>query len=95
MPESDEHGAGDDGVADVERVEVGDGKCSGNVPVVEAVPGIDAEAELVGERGAVNEPFDLGGSGGGAGGVGVGAGVKLDVLRADIGGGANLVEIGR
>ena len=75
--EAGEEGAGDDGVADVQFGEVGDGEDLGDVGVIDAVAGVDLEAEAVGEAGGADEALEfallvL------AGGVGKGAGVEFD-----------------
>jgi len=56
-----EHGAGDDGVADVEFHDLADGGDGLYVVIVEAVAGVDHESETGGEFGTGVEALELGG----------------------------------
>ncbi len=92
--ETDEQGAGDDGVADVEGLQVRYFlDVFARVGVVEAVAGVDAQAEFVGVGGSVGVARDFLVAGAGGGGVGVGAGVELDDLRAGAMGGVDLGQL--
>ena len=92
--EADEEGAGDDGVADVEGVEVGDGgEEGGEVFEVEAVAGVDLEACGVSAAGGGGEAVELAGDGVGRE-VGVAAGVEFDHGDAEGDGGVDLRGVG-
>ena len=87
-----EEGAGDDGVADVQFFEVGDGEEFADVCVIESVTGVDPQAEIVGELGTIDQTLEF------AGAlrtrrVGKGAGVEFDVFGFEVGGGADLVRV--
>ena len=45
LPEADEQGVGDDGVADVQLVDAVDGRDRLDIVVVQAMPGVDDQAE--------------------------------------------------
>ena len=87
-----EKGAGDDGVADVQFFEVGDGEEFVDVGVIESVTGVDPQAEIMGELGAFDEAmqFRLPRF---ACRVGEGARVEFDVFGLEVGGGADLLRI--
>lgn len=73
-----EGGAADDGVADVELIELGDGGDGLDVVVVQAVAGIDLQALASGIGGTGGDALELGIALRICGGIGVTAGVDLD-----------------
>ncbi len=81
-------------MADVQLVEVRDGADFGDVDVIDAVAGVDDEAERVGLRGSDAEALELIGAGGAVVGVGVGAGVQLDPGRVQFLRQVDLVLVG-
>jgi hypothetical protein len=85
LSEADENGARDNGVADVEGVEMGDVlKIFANVGVVKTVAGVDLKAALVGVGGGAGVTREFLATRERAGGVGVVAGMKLDAVSAEM-----------
>ena len=87
------NGLADYEVADVEFDDFGDGGDGRDVGVGEAVAGVDFEAEGFGEVRTFGEADEFVGVACFRA-VGVGAGVEFDDVRADVGGGAELVFVG-
>ena len=73
-----EHGFGDDGVADVEFADAGKRSDARGIAKVQAVAGVDGEAESLAKRDACFDARELGVGFGGAGRIGVVAGVNFD-----------------
>src|SRR5262249_18197779 len=84
---------GDDGVPDVQLVDLLDAGDGLHVVVVEPVPGGDPEAELAPGPGRVDDPGQLAGALLGVRGLAVAAGVQLDPVRPELVGGAHGVEV--
>ncbi len=78
-------GTANDGVADVELIELGDGGDGLDVVVVQTVAGIDLEPLASGIGGAGGDALELGIALGICGGIGVTAGVDLDEGGATLG----------
>lgn len=93
---SDNDGAADDAVADVQFGQVRHFVNGSDVLVVEAVAGVDFEIELVCLRGGGAEPanFSFGGRCIGFEGLGKGAGVEFNGAGFGFGGGGDLGGIG-
>jgi hypothetical protein len=90
----DDRGPGDDGESDAELDDLRDGQDGEDVPVIEAVAGVDLEPELFCKLGGVldgRERLILGTAGLE---VGVKAGVDLDEVDPERGRGADLIEVG-
>ena len=81
----DHHGAGDDGMADVQFLEVRHMVHKMDVVVVEAMACVDAETKGAGLLGSAHKCGELAGLRTLAGRVGKGAGVELDECRASFG----------
>ncbi len=85
---------GDDGVADVQLVDAVDGRDRLDIVVVQAMPGVDDQAEGTPEGHALAYPLQFTGLLLGVFGVGVATGMQFDSRRADPGGGLDLPRIG-
>ena len=95
LAKSDVDGAGNDGMADIECVEMRNVfDILADVGVVEAMAGVDAQAEIVGMRGGAGVARQFPAAGGSGGGVGVVAGVEFDGAGVGATGGVDLWQIG-
>jgi hypothetical protein len=95
LAKSDPDGAGDDGVANVERMKMRDiFDILAHVGVMEAVAGVDPQAKIGGMRGGAGVARKFPEAGNGGGGIGIAAGMEFHGSGAGTMGGIDLREIG-
>lgn len=83
--DSDEHRPADDAVPDVQLDQVRHGEERGNVFVIQTVPGIHPQSQVMSLARGVDEPAQFPAPVGPAcEGIGIGAGVQFDELGADL-----------